>query len=90
MAWKCHTPRAIYPALYNIICHKGDTILTVMASSPPNMTFRKDLIGPTLVVGNVLLHHLALVQLTHGIDKFKRNLHENGPFSIKSMYETLI
>jgi hypothetical protein len=29
-----------YPALYNIIRHKSDTIAIVMATSPLNMTFR--------------------------------------------------
>jgi hypothetical protein len=34
------TLRDQYPALYNIIRHKGDTIAKVMASSPPDVTFR--------------------------------------------------
>ena len=42
------TLREQYPALYNIVRHKGDTIAKVLESFPPNMTFRRDLIGPRL------------------------------------------
>jgi hypothetical protein len=40
------TLREQYPALYNIVRHKGDTLQKVMETSPPSMTFRRDLIGP--------------------------------------------
>jgi hypothetical protein len=35
-----------YSALYSIVRHKSDTIALVMATSPPDVTFRRDLIGP--------------------------------------------
>ena len=35
------------PTFYHII-QNGDTIGTVSESSPPNVTFRRDLIGPRL------------------------------------------
>jgi hypothetical protein len=38
----------------------------------------------------VLLQRLALVQLTQGADEFRRNLHENGKFSLNSKYKALI
>jgi hypothetical protein len=31
-----------YPTLYSIVRHKGDTIVKVIESSPPNVTFIKD------------------------------------------------
>ena len=37
------TLREQSPALYNIVCHKGDIIATVMESFLPNVTFRRDL-----------------------------------------------
>jgi hypothetical protein len=37
-----------YHALYNIVCHKSDTLQKVMETSPPSMTFRQDLIRPRL------------------------------------------
>ena len=84
------TLREQYPTLYNIVHHKSDTITTVMESSPPNVTFRRDLVGPRLVAWNALIERLALVQLTQGSDEFRWNLHENGKFSVESMYRALI
>jgi hypothetical protein len=48
------TIRELYPALYNV-CHEGDTIAKVMEFSPPNATFRRDLLGHRLVYWNALL-----------------------------------
>jgi hypothetical protein len=30
-----------YPVMYNIVCHKGDTLAKLLESSPSNMTFRR-------------------------------------------------
>jgi hypothetical protein len=39
--WLGNTPlRQQYPALYNIVRHKGDTLASVMQASPPNVMFR--------------------------------------------------
>uniref|UniRef100_A0A453CQN9 Reverse transcriptase zinc-binding domain-containing protein n=1 Tax=Aegilops tauschii subsp. strangulata TaxID=200361 RepID=A0A453CQN9_AEGTS len=84
------TLREQYPALYNIVRHKGDTIATVMESFPPNVTFRRDLIGPRLQSWYILLQRLSMVQLSYGSDVFRWNLHENGKFSVESMYRALI
>jgi hypothetical protein len=35
-----------YLALYNIVCHKGDTIAKLMKTSPPNVSFGRSIIGP--------------------------------------------
>jgi hypothetical protein len=43
------TLREQYPALYNIIRHKGDTIAKVLESYPPNMSFRRDFSGQRLM-----------------------------------------
>jgi hypothetical protein len=37
-----------YSAIYNIMRHKSDTLAKVMETSPPNVTFRRDLVGPRL------------------------------------------
>ena len=55
------TSREQYRDLYNIIRHKGDTIATVQESIPPNVTFRRDLIGPRLVSCRTLLPILSTV-----------------------------
>jgi hypothetical protein len=75
---------------YNIIRHKGNTIAIVMATLPPNIMFKRDLISSQLVAWNALLQRLALVQLTPGTDEFRLNLHTNRRFSIDSMYKALI
>jgi hypothetical protein len=41
--------------LYNIVRYKGETLQKVMETSPPSMTFRRDLIGPRLTSWNELL-----------------------------------
>ena len=86
------TLREQYPALYNIVLgrHKSDTLAKVMENSPPNVTFRRDLVGPRLASWNELLQCLAVVNLMEGTDEFRWNLHVNGKFSVDSMYKALI
>jgi hypothetical protein len=84
------TLREQYPALYSTVCHKGDTIAKVMKTSPPNVTFRRDLSGQRLVSWNALLQHLANIQVQSEHDEFRWNLHESGKFSVASMYNALI
>jgi hypothetical protein len=72
------------------VCQKGDTIAKVLETSPPNMSFRRDLSGQRLVSWNPLLLHLANIQLQNGHDEFCWNLHENGKTSVAFMYNALI
>jgi hypothetical protein len=60
------TLREQYFALYNIMCHKHDTLQKVMETSPPTMTFRRDLVGPRLTFWNEVVQRLASVQLLQG------------------------
>jgi hypothetical protein len=78
-----------YPALYSIVRRKSDIISTLMATSPPDVTFRRDLIGPRLVAWNSLLIRLEDVQLSPGPDEFRWNLHANGNFSVDSLYKAI-
>jgi hypothetical protein len=58
------TLREHYPALYDIVRHKDDTIAKVMESSPhTHMTFRWDLLGPRLISWSALLQRLTMVTL---------------------------
>jgi hypothetical protein len=84
------TLREQYPALYNVVRHKSDTLAKVMESSPPNVTFRRSIVGPRQASWNALLQRLDSVQLTQGSDVFRWNLTENGKFSVDSMYKALI
>jgi hypothetical protein len=84
------TLREQYPALYNIVRHKGDTLAKVMNSSPPVVSFRRDLIGPRLASWNELLQRLASVHLSEGTDEFRWDLTNSGVFTVQSMYKVLI
>jgi hypothetical protein len=79
-----------YPAMYNIVCHKSDAIVVVMATSPPAVSFRWDFIGPWLTTWNALLQRLASAQLSPGS---WRILHANGTFFVNLsllIYELII
>jgi hypothetical protein len=76
--------------MYNIVRYESDTIATVMATSPPNVMFRRDLLGPRLAAWNILLRHLDSVQLSLWIDVFCWNLHANSAFSIDSLYKAIL
>jgi hypothetical protein len=80
------TLREQYPALFNIVRHKHDTIQKVMETSPPSVAFRRDLIGPRLDSWIELIQRLDSVQLQQGSDVFRWNLTKNGIFSVDSMY----
>jgi hypothetical protein len=61
-----------------------------MATSPLDVTFRRDLVGQRLVAWDDLLQRLASIQLSDAPDEFHWNLHKNGEFFVDSMYNALI
>jgi hypothetical protein len=90
-AWLDNAPLSEqYLALYSIVRRKGDTIATVMATSPPNVTFRRVLLGQRLVAWNALIHRLGDVNLSPEPDEFRWNLHVDGSFSVKSLYNAIL
>ncbi|WVZ51380.1 hypothetical protein U9M48_002532, partial [Paspalum notatum var. saurae] len=89
--WLGSTPlRAQYPCLYNIARPKNITIAEVLSSSPPNLSWRRDLVGAKLIAWNDLLPHIANLTLLQESDSFHWNLTQNGVFSVKSHYQALI
>ena len=89
--WLGHTSLSgQYPALYNIVRYKEVTLASVMQTLPPNMTFRRDLLGTRLATWNTLLGRLATINLEPGPDVFRWSLLQNGKFSVDSMYKALI
>jgi hypothetical protein len=83
-AWLDNAPLSEqYPALYRIARRQGDTIATVMATSPPNVTFRRVLLGQRLVAWNNLIKRLRDIQLSPEPDEFRWNLHVDGTFFCK-------
>jgi hypothetical protein len=79
-----------YLALYSIVRRKSYTIAVVMATSPPDVTFRRYLIGSRLLAWNALLQHLDSIHLSIGPDEFRWNLHPYGNFSIGLLYDAII
>jgi hypothetical protein len=90
-AWLDNAPLSEqYPALYRIARRQGDTIATVMATSPPNVTFRRVLLGQRLVAWNTLIQRLGDIHLSPEPDEFRWNLHVDGTFSVKSFYNAIL
>ena len=58
--------REQFPALYNIVRHKSDTLAKVMETFPPNVSFRRSLFGPRQASWNDLIQRLDAIQLTQG------------------------
>jgi hypothetical protein len=84
------SPRDQYSCLYHIARHKQVTVADVFSTSPLNLSWRRDLIGPKLVVWNELLPRLGSVVLSDEQDGFRWNLAPNRQFSMKSHYLALI
>ena len=69
-SWLGNTPlKDQYPALYNIARGKSDTIAVVLSSSPPNVSFRRDVLGARLASWQALQERLANIQLVDGHDE---------------------
>ena len=79
-----------YPILYNIARRKNDTVNVVLSSAPSNISFRRSLTGPALVAWNQLIQDLQHIVLLHQRDSFKWSLHENGLFSMKSIFKATL
>jgi hypothetical protein len=58
----------------------------VLSASPLNISFRRYLAGNNLVLWNNLVRRVALVRLADSEDVFRWTLHQNGQFTVHSMY----
>ena len=79
-----------YPSLYNIARRKQDTVAEVLGTNPPNISWRRDLVGNKLVMWNNLLPRVANIVLSHDEDEFRWNLHQNGEFSVILTKDNLV
>jgi hypothetical protein len=57
------TLRDQYPILYNIGRKIHETIIMVQPNNPPNISFRRNLVGPNLIAWQNLIDRLTNVQL---------------------------
>jgi hypothetical protein len=67
-----------YPCLFYIARHKQITVTDIFSTSPLNLSWCRDLIGPKLVAWNELLPHLASIVLSDEQDEFQWNVAPNG------------
>ena len=79
-----------YPALYNLVIRKHDTVSKVMSSTPLNVSFRRALRGNNLVNWHELVTKVVGVQLVDQPDKFIWSLKKSEFFSVQSMYRQII
>ena len=79
-----------FPALFNIVRRKQDSVAQVLSSSPLNISFRRNLLGANLRDWQRIVNSLRDLNLHEERDIFVWALHLSGSFSVKSMYATLI
>jgi hypothetical protein len=58
--------------------------------TPLNVAFRRFLVGVNLQVWHEVIAMVADIQLIDQRDRFVWGLHQNGSFSVKSMYRALL
>jgi hypothetical protein len=73
-----------YPQHYNIAWKKQDTVAEILSTEIPNISWKRDLIGPKLVMWNNLVARLANINLTGEGDEFNWNLDPTCVFSVKT------
>jgi hypothetical protein len=79
-----------YPSLYRIARHKFVMIKQVLGPENPDISFRRDLLGPCLAAWNELLLRMEAIQLSGEQDKFRWNLHQNGRFLVKFLCDAIV
>ena len=62
----------------------------MLSTAPLNVAFRRSLVGINLQAWHDMVVVVANVQLINQRDRFVWGLHQNGLFSVKSMYTTLL
>ena len=90
-AWIRPRPlKSLFSALYNIVRRKGTSVRTVLSMTPLNVAFRRSVVGVNLQAWHEVVAMVVDVQLTNQRDRFVWGLHQNGFFSVKSMYRALL
>jgi len=76
--------------VYNIVKYPHITMVVVMNQVPLNISFRKALVGDKMTSWNKLVAKITNTQLSNGRDIFTWDLHNDGHFSVQSMYQYLM
>ncbi|KAG2638941.1 hypothetical protein PVAP13_2NG625850 [Panicum virgatum] len=72
------------------IVHSHDTVEQVVSTNPLNLSFRRTLVGVKLTEYINLVAYLREFNLADERDTISWKLHNNGQFSVRSMYQKLI
>lgn len=79
-----------FPSLYRIALNRKASFADVLGANPPNIAFRRAIVGNRLVAWLELCHKLESVNFVDQADSFTWNLNSSGSYSMKSLYKSLI
>ncbi len=79
-----------YPSLYAIVRRKSSSVANVTRPVPLNVSFMRALVGQNLAKWYELWASIVHIELNQQSDCFRWNYHQNGQFSVRSMYLALI
>jgi hypothetical protein len=79
-----------YPSLYSIVRRKYTTVENVLSRVPLNVSFHRFLNQNNQRLWNELVRRIMHVRLNDQADVFRWNLHQNGQYTVKSLYLALI
>jgi hypothetical protein len=82
--------KELYPSLFAITRKKHISAASMFSTVPLNISFCRGLVGDNLTLWYNLVSRVAHIRLNNNDDKFVWGLHQNGIFSVKSMYLALI
>jgi hypothetical protein len=85
-----HPLKTIFPTLHNIVRKKSASVRLVLSTRPLNVAFRRSLLGVNLQAWYNVVAMIADVHLNNQRDCFVWGLHQNGLFSVHSMYRALL
>lgn len=89
--WLSNEPLNLkYPALFNIVRRKHDTVANILHTTPLNVSFTRALLGNNLENWNRIVSLLAILNLQEDRDMFIWSLQSSGLFSVRSMYPALV
>jgi hypothetical protein len=84
------TLKELYPSLFAITRKKHISVASISSTIPLNISFNRGLDGNNLNGWYNLVARVANTRLTEAENKFMWGLHQNGIFSVNSMYMALI
>jgi hypothetical protein len=79
-----------YPSLYNIARRKSVIVESVLSTVSLNISFRRFLNQNNIILWNDLVRRVLHIRLNTQADVFIWNLHQNGQYTVNSLYMALI